>query len=186
MGQRTLVPDAGEVILHELKTIGRDRLVMVLRPAGVRSRCPVCDRASGRIHSRYSRHLSDLPWEGIPVRIELQVRRFFCGSEACGQRIFTERLPNTVQCYSRRTYRLSAALKQITLALGGSAGWGCQRGVIAPRYLLCGLYVGDGLPVKYDAAPSDFRSQGVVPSSSSASREHTTGSTSPLAFRSCR
>jgi hypothetical protein len=32
MGQRTLVPDAGEVILHELKAIGRDRLVMVACP----------------------------------------------------------------------------------------------------------------------------------------------------------
>lgn len=122
MGQRTLVPDAGEVVLHELKSIGRDRLVMVLRSAGERSRCPVCGRASGRIHSRYSRHLSDLPWEGIPVRIELHVRRFFCGVEACDQRIFTERLPNTVERYGRRTWRLSAALKQITLALGGSAG----------------------------------------------------------------
>ncbi len=79
MGQRTLVPDAGEVVLHELKAIGRDRLVMVLRSAGARSRCPVCGRQSGRVHSRYSRHLSDLPWEGIPVRIELHVRRFFAG-----------------------------------------------------------------------------------------------------------
>jgi transposase len=122
MGQRTLIPDAGEVVLHELKAIGRDRLVMVLRSAGERSRCPVCGRESGRVHSRYSRHLSDLPWEGIPVRIELHVRRFFCGTEACGQRIFTERLPNTVQRYGRRTCRLSAALKQITLALGGAAG----------------------------------------------------------------
>ncbi len=124
MGQRTLVPDAGEVVLHELKAIGRDRLVMVLRSAGERSRCPVCGRESGRVHSRYSRHLSDLPWEGMPVRIELHVRRLFCGTEACGQRIFTERLPNTVQRYGRRTCRLSAALKQITLAArcGGSRG----------------------------------------------------------------
>jgi transposase len=122
MGQRTLVPDAGEVVLHELKAIGRDRLVMVLRSTGERSRCPVCDRASGRIHSRYARHLSDLPWEGIPVRIELQVRRFFCDSDDCPQRIFTERLPQTAPRYARRTSRLSRALEQITLALGGSAG----------------------------------------------------------------
>jgi transposase len=31
-------------------------------------------------------------------------------------------LPNTVQRYGRRTCRLTGALKQITLALGGSAG----------------------------------------------------------------
>jgi transposase len=122
MGQRTLAPDVGEVVLHELKATGRDRLVMVLRSAGDRSCCPACGRESGRIHSRYSRHLSDLPWEGIPVRIELHVRRFFCGADECGQDIFTERLPNTVQRYGRRTCRLSVALQQITLALGGSAG----------------------------------------------------------------
>jgi len=56
------------------------------------------------------------------VRIELRVRRFFCGTENCGQQIFTERLPNTVQRYARRTCRLSASLEKITLALGDSAG----------------------------------------------------------------
>jgi transposase len=66
--------------------------------------------------------LSDLPWEGIPLRIELRVRRFFCDTEDCGQQIFTERLPKTVQRYARRTCRLSTSLEQITLALGGAAG----------------------------------------------------------------
>jgi DNA-binding transcriptional regulator YiaG len=63
-----------------------------------------------------------LPWDGIPITIELCVRRFFCCGKECGQRIFTERLPNTVKRYGRRTCRLSTALEQITMALGGSAG----------------------------------------------------------------
>src|SRR5947199_5022252 len=108
MGQRTLVPDAEEVMLDELKVEGHNRLVMVLRSAGVDSRCPLCGGSSRRTHSRYSRRLSDLPWEGIPVRIELRVRRFFCDTEDCGQVIFTERLPKTARRYARRTYRLSA------------------------------------------------------------------------------
>jgi transposase len=122
MGQRTLVPDAGEVVLHELKTDGQNRLVMVLRSAGEDSRCPACGQPSRQVHSRYKRQLNDLPWEGIPVRIELRVRRFFCTEDDCAQHIFTERLPNTVARHSRRTCRLSAALDRITLALGGSAG----------------------------------------------------------------
>lgn len=122
MGQHTLVPNAGEVVLHELRTVGRTRLVMVLRSAGEESHCPACAQSSLRVHSRYFRQLNDLPWEGIPVRIELCVRRFFCCAEECGQRIFTERLPNTVKRYGRRTCRLSTALEQITMALGGSAG----------------------------------------------------------------
>jgi len=122
MRQRTLVPDAGEVVLDQLAVEGNCRLVMVLRAAGEAGYCPVCRQESWRIHSRYKRRLKDLPWEGIPVRIELRVRRFFCGTENCGQDIFTERLPNTVQRYARRTCRLSASLEQITLVLGGSAG----------------------------------------------------------------
>ena len=122
MKSRTLVLDAGEVTLHELKTDGRSRLVMVLRPVGEESCCPGCGRRSRQVHSRYKRQLADLPWEGIPVKIELRVRRFFCPTESCSQRIFTERLPNTVARHARRTCRLSAALNRITLALGGSAG----------------------------------------------------------------
>jgi hypothetical protein len=34
MGQGTLVPDVGEVVLDQLMAEGRSRLVMVLRPAG--------------------------------------------------------------------------------------------------------------------------------------------------------
>jgi transposase len=122
MGQHTLVPDAGEVVLREVRAVGQTRLVMALRSAGEESRCPACAQTSRRVHSRNSRRLSDLPWEGIPVTIELCVRRFFCCGKECGQRIFTERLPNTMKRYGRRTCRLSTALEQITMALGGSAG----------------------------------------------------------------
>ena len=122
MKQRTLVPDAGEVLLDQLRVEDNCRLVMVLRAAGEAGCCPMCRQQSRRIHSRYKRRLKDLPWEGIPVRIELRVRRFFCRAGDCGQQIFTERLPNTVRRYARRTCRLSVSLEQITWALGGSAG----------------------------------------------------------------
>lgn len=122
MKQRTLVPDPGEVVLDQLRVEDNCRLVMVLRAAGEAGCCPMCRQQSRRIHSRYKRRLKDLPWEGIPVQVELGVRRFFCSAGNCGQQIFTERLPNTVQRYARRTCRLSVSLEQITLALGGSAG----------------------------------------------------------------
>ena len=102
MERRTLVPDTGEVALDQLMVENNTLLVMVLQATSEASHCPECRQASRRIHSRYRRRLSDLPWEGIPMRIELRVRRFFCDSEDCGQQIFTERLPKTVQRYSRR------------------------------------------------------------------------------------
>jgi len=95
---------------------------MLLRPVATGSSCPMCRRTCRRVHSWYRRRLSDLPWECIPVRIDLRVRRFFCDAVDCGQRIFTERLPETAPWHARRTLRLSGALEQIALALGGAAG----------------------------------------------------------------
>jgi transposase len=74
------------------------------------------------VHSHYQRALADLPWEGIPVRIKLHVRRLFCDDHDCKQRIFTERLPRTVRSYGRRTCRLNKTVTQIALALGGMGG----------------------------------------------------------------
>ena len=84
--------------------------------------CPKCGHASTRIHSRYSRTLSDLPWHGLRVRLDVHVRRFFCDVPGCNRRIFTERLPNTAASYARRTARAASALEAIGLALGGRAG----------------------------------------------------------------
>ena len=63
MGQRTLVPDADEVVLDQLMVEEQSRLVMVLRAAGAGSICPECQQASRRTHSRYLRRLNDLPWK---------------------------------------------------------------------------------------------------------------------------
>ena len=46
------------------------------------SRRPECRRSLRRIHRRCRRRLSDLPGEGIPVKIELHVRRFLCGCQS--------------------------------------------------------------------------------------------------------
>jgi transposase len=109
MEQRTLMPDAGEVALDQLRVEGRNQLLVVLRPAGEESICPACRQVSRRIHCRYSRRLSDLPWEMIPVQIELRVPRFFCSNQVCGQHICAEWLPKTVRRYGRCTFRLSVA-----------------------------------------------------------------------------
>ena len=37
------------------------------------AQCPNCQQWSQSIHSRYVRHLADLPWSGIPIQIKLQV-----------------------------------------------------------------------------------------------------------------
>ncbi len=93
---------------------------------------------SRRIHSRYQRKLADLPWEGLPVVILLQARKFFCVGDRCRRKIFTERLPGTVARYARRSCRSSEALNWLTLALGGRAGARLARrlGLLASRSTL--------------------------------------------------
>src|SRR5918911_5067784 len=84
--------------------------------------CPVCGKRSGRVHSRYTRTLADLPWQGVPVTVRLRVRRFFCAQRACTRAIFAERLPGIVAHYARRTERLESWFTHVSFALGGEAG----------------------------------------------------------------
>ena len=121
MRQGSLVPNTVEVALVCLRP--KDGAIqMELRTCRTFSICPACGTVSRRVHSRYRRKLADLPWEGLPVVILLQTRKFFCVGDSCRLRIFTERLPGTVARYARRSCRSSEALNWLTLALGGRAG----------------------------------------------------------------
>jgi transposase len=86
------------------------------------ARCPACGKRSARVHSRYTRTLADLPWQGVPVNVHLRVRRFFCNEAACDRAIFAERLPGIAAHYARRTERLDGWFTHVSFALGGEAG----------------------------------------------------------------
>jgi transposase len=83
--------------------------------------CPICGCHSSRTHSRYRRNVSDLPWHGISVELEVRARRFFCDEASCERKIFCERLPD-VAAHARKTDRLEEALLAIVFELGGRAG----------------------------------------------------------------
>jgi len=65
--------------------------------------------------------LADLPWQGIPVRFRLRVRKLFCDNAVCPRRIFAERVPSVAERYSRKTLRLSQALHLLVYRLGGES-----------------------------------------------------------------
>ena len=81
--------------------------------------CPTCQVFSTRVHSRYHRHIADLPWAGYPVALVIQVRRFRCQSTDCVQRIFCERLSPAIATYARQTERLQEQWRTLALAMGG-------------------------------------------------------------------
>jgi len=101
--------------------IGAGRVSISVASGMRRPSCPLCGHGSSRVHSRYSRTVSDLPWHGTSVELEVLARRFFCDEASCERRIFCERLPD-VAARARKTDRLEGALLAIVLELGGRAG----------------------------------------------------------------
>jgi transposase len=84
--------------------------------------CPGCHVRTCRIHSRYARTLADLPWGTYHVRLQVQVRKFFCDNPTCPRQIFTERLPTVAVPWARRTTRLTQLLTAFGVALSGETG----------------------------------------------------------------
>ncbi len=110
--------------------------------------CPVCGQPSDQIHSRYRRVVADVPCGNRPVRLHLEVRKFFCRNTNCLRKIFTERLPELLQPSARMTNRLRSVLQALGLATGGE---GSAR--LAPK-------------LGMQAAPTTFlRCQRVMPPS---------------------
>jgi transposase len=97
-------------------------VTLIARASPRAARCPVCGTRSARVHSRYTRTLADLPWQGIPVTVRLHVRRFFCDEGSCDRAIFAERLSGVAAHYARRTERLDGWFTHVSFALGGEAG----------------------------------------------------------------
>jgi len=84
--------------------------------------CPGCGSASTRVHSHYTRTPRDLPLIGYAVRLILHVRRFRCLNPACPTVTFAERLAGLLAPKAQRTMRLTSALHDLGLAMGGLAG----------------------------------------------------------------
>jgi transposase len=117
----TLLPDAS--CLHLVRLEADEQFILaVVATTSSEALCPLCQCRSQSMHSRYVRVVADLPWAGWAVRLELHVRRFFCLNKQCMRQIFTERLPNVVAPYARRTTRLTDLFTLIGFALGGEAG----------------------------------------------------------------
>jgi transposase len=114
-----LIP-AGLVINQILPSA--DEISMMASSCQEAPHCPSCAQASQRIHSHYQRRLCDLPSQGRPVTLRVQVRRFRCLNPTCSRQTFAEPLPSTARRRARRTERLGDLQRHLGLALGGEAG----------------------------------------------------------------
>jgi len=116
-----LLPSTSTVHLTAL-TIEQESVVLQLTATAPTASCPGCTVPASSVHSRYGRHVTDLPWGALAVRIHVIVRKFICRNARCARRIFTERLPAFVAPYARKTTRLITTLRAIGVTLGGNAG----------------------------------------------------------------
>jgi zinc-finger of transposase IS204/IS1001/IS1096/IS1165 len=83
-------------------TVEPEDVRLQLTTTAPKASCPGCAVPSSSIHSRYQRHLTDLPCGMHPVHIQLTVRKFVCRNPSCPRRIFTERVPDLVAAYRAR------------------------------------------------------------------------------------
>jgi transposase len=116
-----LLPSTRAVRLTEV-TVESACVHLQLTTTAPAAACPRGAEPSSPVHSCYQRHLMDLPWGPLAVRIRLLVRKFVCRNPACRCHIFTERVPELVAPAARKTQRLIAALQAIGVALGEQAG----------------------------------------------------------------
>jgi transposase len=126
-----LLPPTRSVRLTEM-TIEPTYVLLQVTTTAPAACCPRGAVPSSTVHSRYQRRLTDLPWGTRPVRLQLTVRTFVCRNASCPLRIFTERVPELVASYARKTRRLITALQAIGVALGGQAGARLVHGLGLP------------------------------------------------------
>lgn len=113
--------------------------------------CPICFLPSSAIHSYYRRHPIELPCAGRIVRLILCVKKFFCRTESCLRKIFTERVPELIEPSSRLTTRLRTLIQAIGVAFNanGGARLGVKMGIYVSRMtMLFSLHLLAVQPVK--------------------------------------
>ncbi|MCC7360116.1 MAG: ISL3 family transposase [Anaerolineales bacterium] len=126
-----------ELVALELTDTQMSLTLATVTPEAI---CPRCQVASRRVHSRYERHLWDLPVGPRSVCLHLHLRKFRCDNHACPQTIFAERLSPWSQPYARRTRRLNEDLTALGCENGGEGGARLARrlrlGTWSPNVLL--------------------------------------------------
>jgi len=105
---KTLLPNPAILSLEKIIS-QTDAIALVVTTSRPQVPCPVCQQLSARVHSRYQRGITDLPWGEITLRLELQTRKFFCDNDECQQRIFCERF------YISADWRASISAAQLSM-----------------------------------------------------------------------
>jgi hypothetical protein len=116
-----LLPHLSGTIVEGARDDG-GRVSLPVRPATPETACPQCGGLSGRVHSRYSGRLRDVPAGGRDVVIWLAAVRFRCLNACCPAVTFTGQVEGLTSRVGRRTPPLAALLAAVAATLCGRAG----------------------------------------------------------------
>ena len=73
---QTLLPDPSCLRLNSVEQQDGGQILITAAAVSIAACCPSCYQASHSIHSRYSRVLRDLPWQGSTVEFHLVFAAF--------------------------------------------------------------------------------------------------------------
>ena len=116
-----LSPDESQLCIDRIE-MEEGVIVLSVSSTSPTSLCPLCGIPSDQVHSHYQRQPADLPLAGYAVRLDMNVRKFFCNNSDCERATFCERMPSILAPYARYTNRLVDQQRQVAFALGGEAG----------------------------------------------------------------
>lgn len=116
-----LLPDEAGIQVDQIEIMGGS---VTIRVSSIHTcaPCPDCHTASMRRHGHYRRKPADFACGGRCVKLDLQVRRYFCDNPTCLRRTFGERFPVVVAAHARRTERLAEQQQFMAFVAGGEAG----------------------------------------------------------------
>jgi transposase len=76
--------------------------------------------------------VADVPADGRPVMVRVQVRRMRCADPGCPAQTFREQIPGVLDRYQRRTVRLAGQAGAVARRLAGRAGAGLLAALGVP------------------------------------------------------
>ena len=77
-----LSPDESQLCIDRIE-MEEEAIVLSVSSTSPTSLCPLCGIPSDHVHSHYQRQPDDLPLAGCAVRLDMNVRKFFCDNDDC-------------------------------------------------------------------------------------------------------
>ncbi|QCX82745.1 Transposase (plasmid) [Streptomyces sp. YIM 121038] len=113
-----LLPQLAPVAVESV-AVADDVLAITAHTRGSPVVCPGCGTVAD--WGRYVRHVADEAVGGRPVRIDLSVRRLYCGNPQCVKVTFVEQVDGLTVRYQSRTPGLQAIVIAVVTVLAGMA-----------------------------------------------------------------